>query len=395
MNLSHRLSTIPASPIRKLIPFAEQAKKQGVTVYRLNIGDPDIKTPEVMLTVLRQWDISTISYAQSKGDPEFLSALAWYYQRCGYPFITEHHIQVTSGGSEAIGMAMVAVCNPGDSLLVFEPFYANYQSIALLYDVRLVPIQTSLKNGFHLPDRSTIERYIDETTKGILLCNPNNPTGTVYRKDELTMLVSLAKDRDLFLLSDEVYREFVYDGRTHVSLLSYANELPEQIIVLDSVSKRYSLCGARLGALISINKELLDGVLRIAQGRLSSGFVDQKMAAKLVNVPDSYMQRVREEYEQRRNVVYEGLRSINGVGIHKPEGAFYTVVSLPVENAEMFCQWLLTDFRLEQETVMLAPANGFYLSEGKGKNEVRLAYVLEIPKLKRAIQILAKALDAW
>jgi aspartate aminotransferase len=392
---SKRLSAVPSSPIRKLVPYAVSAKEQGVTVYHLNIGDPDIKTPEVMLEVLKNWDKNPIGYDQSQGNPLFLSAMKTYYHRLGFSFITSSHIQVTSGGSEAIAMAMFAVCDAGDEILTFEPLYTNYNSYAVVTGITLRAIETSAGNGFHLPDREVIENAITKKTRAILICNPNNPTGTVYTKEEIEMLVSIAKKHGLFLLSDEVYREYTYDGRAHVSLFAYMQENPDLAIVLDSMSKRYSLCGARLGTLVTLNENVLKGVLAIAQGRLSSGFIDQMMAAKLTEVPDTYLEEVHDEYAKRRDVLYDGLRAIDGVVIPKPEGAFYTIVGLPVESAEDFAKWLLTDFRDNNETVMVAPAAGFYATPGKGKNEVRIAYVLNVDAIKRCIDILGKALVAY
>lgn len=383
------------SPIRKLVPYAQAAKKAGVHVYHLNIGDPDIKTPEVMLDVLKNWDINPIGYDQSQGDPDFLESMLAYYHRMGFTFLENRHIQVTSGGSEAISMAMFAVANPGDEILTFEPLYTNYNSYAVVNGIALKAILTTSDTGFHLPSQDVIEKSITSKTRAILICNPSNPTGTVYTEKEIRMLVDIAKKHGLFLLSDEVYREYTYDGRKHVSLLRFMQEIPDSAVVLDSMSKRYSLCGVRLGTLVTLNTDILSGVLAIAQGRLSSGLVDQKIAAKLVDVPDSYMSDVHEEYVKRRDVLYEGLKAIPGVVIPKPEGAFYTIVGLPVTDSEDFCRWLLTDFRDNNETVMIAPAAGFYATPGRGKNEVRIAYVLNIDSLKRSVEILRKALVAY
>ena len=405
-SLSQRLSLVPASPIRKLVPFAQAAKRNGVKVYHLNIGDPDIKTPDEMISVLRNWDKNPISYELSQGSTQFLDALTWYYHTLGYTFIDAKHIQVTNGGSEAISMALFATCEPGDEVIIFEPFYANYNSYTALNGVHIKAITTSIESGFHLPSKEIIENTISKNTKAILFCNPNNPTGTVYTKDEIEMLVDIASKHELFLLSDEVYREYTYDGKAQVSLLSYMQKIPNQAIVLDSMSKRYSLCGARLGALVSLSDDLLSGVLRIAQGRLSSGFIDQAMASKLIHVPHQYIENVQKEYELRRDVLFSGLQNIPGVTVCKPEGAFYVIVGLPVDDSEKFCQWLLTDFRDpsasslrkdsgqagQAETLMLAPAAGFYATEGKGKNEVRIAYVLNVTDLKRCIELLQKSL---
>ncbi|MEK7544019.1 MAG: pyridoxal phosphate-dependent aminotransferase [Patescibacteria group bacterium] len=398
---SHRLSAVPASPIRKLVPFAVAAKKAGVTVYHLNIGDPDIETPEVMIDVLHNWKDNPIRYGQSQGEPGFLEAVLSYYHGLGFSFLKTENVQVTSGGSEAIAMAMFAVADPGEEILTFEPLYTNYNSYAAINGIRLTAVFTDIKTGFHLPVQEEIEKLITEKTKAILYCNPNNPTGTVYTQAEVEMLVTIAKKHNLFLLSDEVYREYCYDGKKQVSLFSSMQEIPNLAIVLDSMSKRYSLCGARLGMLVSLNREIMAGVLCIAQGRLSAGFVDQAIASTLTEVPASYLAGVQEEYAKRRDVLFEGLRKIPGVTIPKPEGAFYTIVGLPVEDAEHFCQWLLTDFRDpsassgQAETVMLAPAAGFYATPGKGKNEVRIAYVLNTTKLSRCIEILAKALQVY
>lgn len=392
MKLSSRLADVPASPIRKLVPLAGEARKRGLKVYHLNIGDPDIQTPQEMISVLHKWNTNPIRYGQSQGEPVFLEALKTYYHGLGFDFLKTAHMQVTSGGSEAISMAMFAVANPGDEILTFEPLYTNYNSYAKVNGVHLVAVPTDIKTGFHLPN---IEPFISKKTKAILYCNPNNPTGTVYEREEIEMLVAMAKKYHLFLLADEVYREYVYDGRKHVSLFSYMQDIPDQAIVLDSMSKRYSLCGVRLGALISRNTDVMSGVLRIAHGRLSAGLVDQFVAAKLSSVPKKYLADVHKEYENRRDVLYEGLKKIPGVTIAKPEGAFYAIVGLPVADSEDFCRWLLTDFQDNKETVMLAPAAGFYATAGKGKNEVRIAYVLNTKDLKRCVELLALAISVY
>lgn len=396
--VSKRLLQVPASPIRKLVPFAQAAKRTGVKVYHLNIGDPDIETPQPMMNVLKDWKINPIGYSQSQGEPVFLSSLATYYHRLGATYLDIPNIQVTSGGSEAISMALFAVCEPGDEVIVFEPFYANYNTYAVVNGVNLVPIRTSIADGFHLPAASVIEKKITSKTRAILICSPNNPTGTVYTKDEMDMLVGLAKKHRLFLLSDEVYREYAYDGKKQTSLLSYMKAIPKQAIVLDSMSKRYNLCGVRLGVLISLNDDVMAGVLRMAQGRLSSGIIDQMVAAKLTDVSQKWMDETHAEWQKRRDVLYEGLKKMPGVTIPRPEGAFYSIVGLPVSDSEDFCRWLLTDFRDpsassgQAETVMVAPAAGFYATKGLGKNEVRIAYVLNTKDLTRCIGLLRKAL---
>lgn len=395
MNSSRRLRSVPASPIRKLVPLAVAAKKQGVHVYHLNIGDPDVPTPDVMIDVLRQWKTNPVRYGQSQGEPAFLEALKTYYHDLGFSFVQTKDMQVTSGGSEAIAMAMFATCNPGDEILTPEPLYTNYNSYAAINGIRLVAVATTIAGGFHLPPRGEIEKKITKKTRAILFCNPNNPTGTVYTKGEVEMLVALAKKHGLFLLSDEVYREYVYDGRRHVSLLSYMSRIPDQAIVLDSMSKRYSLCGARLGVLVSLHRGIMEGVLHIAQGRLSAGLVDQALGARLTAVPQKYLFGVHKEYQARRDVLYKGLKSIPGVTVAKPEGAFYAIVGLPVADSEHFCRWMLTDFRNYNETVMLAPAAGFYATAGKGKHEVRIAYVLNCKDLKRCVALLSAALKKY
>ncbi len=391
-SVSSRLHEVPTSPIRKLVPFAVEAKKKGIKVYHLNIGDPDIKTPEVMVNVLKNWSINPIRYAQSQGEPEFLESLETYYHRLGYSFIKTSNIQATSGGSEAISMAFFAICQGKEEVIAFEPFYTNYNSYAAINGVKIISVLTKGETGFHLPKRSDIEKKITKKTKAIIICNPNNPTGTVYTKEEMEMLVSICVKNNLFLISDEVYREFVYDGKEHVSILSFMKKYPDKMILLDSLSKRYSLCGARLGMIVSLNNDLLEGVLRIAQGRLSAGFVDQTMAEKLIEVGPSYFRAVHREYQTRRDILYHGLKSIPGVYLEKPEGAFYTIVKLPVKSSEDFCQWLLTDYKYKNETVMIAPAAGFYGTKGRGKDEVRIAYVLNVEDLKKAIEILRRAL---
>jgi len=395
MKLSDVAGLLPASPIRKLVPYAHAAKKNGIHIYHLNIGDPDIETPEVMLDVILHWKKKTISYADSHGQHELLKSLVGYYQRLGHEHLTIHNLQVTAGGSEGLLWTMLTVANSGDEILVFEPYYANYNSFSVLARVNLVPVLTHIENGFHLPKPEDIEKKITKKTKGILICNPGNPTGTVYTKKELDLLVRLAKKHHLYLLSDEVYREFTYDGTKAISMLEYTHQYPEGIIMIDSLSKRYSICGARLGVLVSYNKEFMDAVLKFAQSRLSAGFIDQLMAAKLSDVPRDYFRNVNNEYRERRDVLYEHLHKIPGVYCRKPEGAFYLIVKLPVKNAENFAKWLLTDFHDRKETVMIAPAQGFYKSQGLGVDEVRIAYVINKKSLIRSAELLKKALKAY
>lgn len=392
---SQRIQYLPISAVRKLAPYAYQAKKEGVKVYHLNIGDPDIKTPKLMLNVLRNWNINTVSYAQSSGELGLIQALKKYYQRLGFKKIKEGNIVVTVGGSEAVMMSFLTTCDSGDEILVFEPFYSNYASFAHLCNVKLVAVPTSIEDGFHLPNKKKIEERITGKTKAILFCSPNNPTGTVYTQEEIQLLVNIAKKRGLFLISDEVYREFVFDGKKHISILEFLDQIPQQIILVDSLSKRYSLCGARIGIFLSLNTELILGVAKIAQSRLSAGLIDQHMASQLVKIPASYTKAVIREYQKRRDVIYTQLSKIDNVLLTKPEGAFYLMVSLPVKNAEDFAIFLLKDFRLNNETVMLAPGAGFYLSSDQGLNQVRIAYVLNVGDLQKCIKIISAALKVY
>ncbi len=393
--VSKRITDLPISSVRKLSPYAIEAKKSGVKVYHLNIGDPDIKTPKIMLDSLKNLDLETINYAQSQGLPELISALKGYYQNLGFKEMNEENIVITVGGSEAMAMSLFAVAEEGDEVLVFEPFYSNYSSLAHLGNVKLVPVSTSIKNGFHLPKRKKIEEKITKKTKAILFCSPNNPTGTIYTKEEIQLLVSVAQKHNLFLISDEVYREFVFDGKKHISILDFLDQIPEQIILLDSLSKRFSLCGARIGILATLNKDIFKNVMKIAQSRLSAGLIDQIIASKLIKVPKSYTSKVIKEYQKRRDIIYSDLSKIPGVFLSKPEGAFYAMVSLPVKNAEDFAIFLLKDFRLNNETVMLAPGAGFYKSPEQGLNEVRIAYVLNLEDLKKSIKIISEALKKY
>ncbi len=392
---SQRIKDLPISAVRKLTPYALKAKAEGVKVFHLNIGDPDIKTPAVMVKVLQNFKLETIRYAQSSGEPELVQAIKNYYQKLGFKNINEGNMVVTIGGSEAIMMAFYAVTNPGDEILVFEPFYSNYSSFAHLNEIKIVPIPTKIENGFHLPAKNIIESYITKKTRAILFSSPNNPTGTVFTKEEMQTLVKIARKNDLFIISDEVYREFVFDNKSSTSILEYLQQIPDQIILVDSLSKRFSLCGARIGVLVTLNKEIIAGILKIAQSRLSGGLVDQLMAARLMKVPSSYTIAVVKEYQKRRDVLYDGLLKIEGVFLTKPEGAFYTMVSLPVKEAEDFAIFLLKDFRLNNQTVMLAPGAGFYATAGQGLDQVRIAYVLKVPDLLMCIKIISEGLKAY
>lgn len=395
LKVSERLSKIPASPIRKLASYAIRARKKGIKIIHLNIGDPDIKSPAVIINSLKNWQQNPISYANSQGEEKLIRALVWYYHNLGFKFIKNKHLQITLGGSEAILMTFLAIVDFQDEIIVFEPTYPNYFSLAACAGVKLVAIKTDIKYGFHLPNKSKIEQKITKKTKAILICNPNNPSGTIYTKKEIKLLVSLAKKHNLYLIADEVYREFCYQGKKHVSLLNYMKELPDRIIVLDSLSKRYSICGLRLGCLVSLNKEINAGVLRIAQGRLSAGKIDQLIASKLTQVSKNYFVRNINEYQKRRDFVYNQLLKVDGVTAYQPEGAFYLMVGLPVRDSEDFCRWLLTDFHLNRQTLMLAPGAGFYISKNFGKNEVRIAYVLNRTALKKGLEIFKEGLRVY
>lgn len=393
IKVSDRLSSLPVSATRKLTPYALDAKKSGVKILHLNTGDPDIKTPQVMIDVLKNWSINPIRYAQSTGEPKFIKALLSYYSGLGFD-IPEKEIIATVGGSEAVNLAFYSVASPGEEILTFEPFYSNYASCAHYAGIKITTVPAGAETNYHLPSKAEIESEITDKTRAILYCSPGNPTGAVFSKTEVELLVEIAKEHNLFLISDEVYREYIFEGK-HTSLLSYLNEIPDNAILLDSLSKRYSLCGARLGVIITKNQELLKGITKLTQVRLSGGLIDQEMASKMDEVPDSYIDDVREEYKKRRDVLYEGLTAIEGVKMSVPEGAFYTMVTLPVENAEDFAIFLLKEFRVDNETVMLAPGAGFYSTPGVGVDQVRIAYVLNTDDLKRAINIIKLGLEQF
>lgn len=392
---SHVAQTISASPLRAFIPFAEAAKKKGVHIYHLNIGDPDIKMPQVMYEFLRNWDKNPVPYSHSQGEPELIKSLLWYYERLGFNFLKHENIQITLGGSEGLLWTFVSICDPGDEILTFEPYYTNYNSYAVVARAKLIGISTSIENGFHLPKREEIEAHITKKTRAILFSNPSNPTGTVYTREELDMLADIAQKYDLYIIADEVYREFVYNGSKAISMLDYAERMPNNIIVVDSLSKRYSLCGARLGNIVSLNADLMATFLKLGQARLSAGTIGQRMAATLNQVDSPYFDAIVEEYGKRREIVVKGLKKIPGVICSEPEGAFYVIAKLPVDDASEFTRWLLTDFHVNSQTVMVAPAAGFYSTPGSGKDEVRIAYVLNTEALQKSIGILEKALVAY
>lgn len=391
--LSRRALAMPASPIRKLAPLADAAKARGTRVLHLNIGQPDIETPACIRDRLKQFDARVIEYSPSGGTPEFIRSLRVYYERRLGLALDARQILATTGGSEAIFFAMFAVANEGDEVLVIEPFYTNYRAFAAMAGVNLVAVASRGEEGFHLPPLDALESAITPRTRALLLCNPSNPTGTVYTREELESIAALCRERGLFLISDEVYREFVYDGREAISALTLP-DLDDRVIVVDSLSKRYSACGIRLGALVTRSAEVYDACLRMAQGRLSPPGIAQFIAVGAEALGDEYLRGVVEEYHARRDVLYHGLLSIPGVELRQPEGAFYCMPKLPVADTEHFAKWLLSDFEHEGETVMVAPAGGFYVSPS-GKSEVRMAYVLKQDRLRRAVEVLRAALEKY
>jgi aspartate aminotransferase len=392
-SISKKGKAMPASPIRKLVPFSEEAKRKGRIVYHLNIGQPDIPTPEVGLNALRNINLKVIEYSHSAGNESYRRKLAAYYQKIGIK-IDHTEMLITTGGSEAVLFALMSCINQDEEVITPEPFYANYNSIATIAGIKIVPVTSYIKEDFALPPIKDIEKKITSKTKGIIICNPNNPTGYLYSKKELFHLREIVKNNDLFFFSDEVYREFCYDGLEHFSAMNLEG-IENNVIMLDSVSKRYSECGVRVGALISKNKDVISTALRFAQARLSPPALGQLVAEASIDTPDGYFKEVNGEYTARRNFMVEALNKIPGVYCPKPKGAFYVVVKLPVDDSDKFAQWLLEEFEFNNQTVMLAPASGFYSTSGYGKNEVRIAYVLKIDDLKNAMETLAVALKVY
>lgn len=384
---------MPASPIRKLTPFADKAKSEGKKIYHLNIGQPDIETPEGMLNAVKNIDFKVWAYTPSEGTLSYRKKLAEYYNKLDYK-IGPENILVTTGGSEAITIAMMTCLDPGDEVIIPEPFYANYNGFACQADIVVKPILSHIENGFALPPISEFEKLITEKTRAIVICNPNNPTGYLYAQNELEELKKLVLKHDLYLFADEAYREFCYDGRTFISPM-HLEGLDENVIVMDTVSKRYSACGARLGCLITKNKTVLSAGLKFAQARLSPGLVEQIAGEAAVDTPDSYFEAVNTEYTKRRDILVSALNEIEGVFCPNPGGAFYVVARFPIDHADTFCQWMLESFSYQNETVMMAPATGFYSTEGAGKNEVRLAYVLNTGDLEKAMICLKKGLESY
>jgi aspartate aminotransferase len=391
--LSHRGAIMPPSPIRKLVPFADQAIEKGRHVYYLNIGQPDIETPATYWRAIRHHGRKVLEYGPSAGLTSYRKKLVEYYARYKIN-ISLDDIMVTTGGSEAILFALMAITDPGDEIIVPEPFYTNYNGFAIEASARIVTITSKIEEDFQLPPIDSIRSKISARTKGILICNPNNPTGYVYSEKELQSLREIVLQHNLFLLADEVYREFCYDGRVHISVM-HLQGIDDRAILLDSISKRFSACGARIGCLVTKNKEIVQTALKFGMARLCPPTLEQLGAEAGIDTPPLYLKKVLKEYTRRRDIMVEALRKIPGVVAPKPKGAFYLVTRLPVDDADRFAQWLLTDFHVDNETVLIAPANGFYSTPGLGKDEVRIAYVLNIEDIKKAMYILAEALKVY
>lgn len=390
--ISKRAKVMQASPLRKLAATAEERKKKGVKVYHLNIGQPDLLTASVVYDTIHELKQPTLAYAPSAGLNQTLSAWKNYFHHVGIEF-DEKELIVTAGGSEAIIFAMCAICDADDEIIVFEPFYTNYNGFATIANINLKPVPLTIENGFHLLGPEVIENYITPKTKGILITNPSNPTGAIYSITELRGLVDLVKKYNLFLLSDEVYREFSYDA-DFISIMNFP-EIHNQAILLDSCSKRFNVCGARIGVIASHNKEVIQSAFKFSMARLSVATIEQLAVLPLLNTPDDYVAPIVEEFHKRRDVVYELLKSIPDVTFYKPEGAFYIVIGLPVKDSEHFSQWLIEEFEDNKETVLIAPAQGFYATPNKGMNEVRLAFTLSVDELRRSLEIIKLALDVY
>jgi len=392
-SISNKGFSMPESPIRKLVPFAEKAKKEGVKVIHLNIGQPDIKTPRIALDAVKNNTISVLEYSRTEGSEVYRKKLAEYYAKNDI-HVTAQDIIVTTGGSEALSFTMGSIADTNDEIIIPEPFYANYNGFATAMGIKVVPVVSQIDDNFALPPIEEFEKLITPKTKAILICNPGNPTGYLYSKDEIQKLAALVKKRNLFLVADEVYREFTYDNKEHYSILQESG-MDEHAIMVDSVSKRYSMCGARIGCLVSKNNEIIKTALKFAQARLSPPTYAQIASEAALDTPQSYFDDVKEEYVERRNILIEELEKIDEVKIGHPQGAFYCIAELPIENSDDFAQWLLEEFRFNGETVMVAPAAGFYASEGLGLNQIRIAYVLDKDSLRRAVNILNEALKIY
>ncbi len=393
MHVSRRGQEIQASPLRRLKPFADKALERGIRIYFLNIGDPDVPTPQPVIDVFHHFSDQVLSYGPAQGLPELRQAIADYFRYYRIP-IDADNVLITLGGSEAIFFSFSVIADPGEEIIIPEPFYTNYNGFASFASVKIVPLTLSVENGFRLPPQKEIEARITPKTRGIVLCSPNNPTGTVYTPEELERVVELVKKHNLFLIGDEVYKEFVYDGGTHKSVLEYV-DIKDRVIVVDSISKRFSCCGARIGAVITRNREVYQSFLKFGMARLCPPSVEQRAALAAYRMDRSYFQTVRAEYQRRRDVLFKALSDIPGIVVPKPQGAFYIIVRLPVKNAEHFVTWMLNDFELDKETVMVAPADGFYSTPDKGKDEVRIAYILNEKDLKRAMEVFRVGLKKY
>ncbi len=391
--ISNKALQMPPSPIRKLVPYAEKAKKSGMKIFHLNIGQPDIESPQIMLDAVKAFPLKVIEYSHSAGIESYRKKLITYYQKYNINLDISELI-ITTGGSEAILIAVMSCMNPGDEIIIPEPFYANYNGFATYAGIKVIPIRSTIESGFALPSIEEFENAITPKTKAIMVCNPSNPTGYLYTRDELEALRKFVLKHDLWLLSDEVYREFCYDDKEYVSVM-HLEGIDQNVILLDSISKRYSACGARIGALISKNKEIMTSALKFAQARLSPPTFGQVAAEAAIDTPPEYFENVKKEYVARRDFVVDALNKIEGVFCPKPSGAFYCIARLPIDDADTFCQWLLESYNHNGETVMLAPATGFYSTPGAGKNEVRIAYVLKIDDLRKAMICLDEALKIY
>jgi aspartate aminotransferase len=392
LTISNRGRQMPPSPIRKLVPFAEAAKKKGIKVYHLNIGQPDIETPAAILDAVRNADIKVLEYSHSAGNESYRIKLVQYYKRVGID-VNYDQIMITTGGSEAIMFGFFTCLNAGDEVIIPEPFYANYNGFACAAGVNVVPITSQIETGFALPPIADFEKVITTKTKAIIICNPNNPTGYLYSKEEMEALKKICLQHDLYLFSDEAYREFCYDGE-YISAMHLLG-MEQHVVLMDTISKRYSACGARIGALVTKNKEVYDAAMKFAQARLSPPGLAQIMGEAAVDLPDSYFDEPKAEYLKRRNLLVSRLNAMEGVYCPNPGGAFYAIAKLPIDDSDKFCQWLLEDFSYQNQTVMLAPATGFYGTPGLGKNEVRLAYVLNTASINAAMDCLENALTVY
>ncbi|MDB4134148.1 pyridoxal phosphate-dependent aminotransferase [Flavobacteriaceae bacterium] len=391
--ISNKGILMPESPIRKLVPYAENAKKRGIKVYQLNIGQPDIETPKVALDAVKNNEIKVLAYSRSEGSEKYRTKLCAYYDSKNI-VVSANDIIVTSGASEALLFTFGSIMDKDDEIIVPEPFYANYNGFSIANSLKIVPVISKIENNFSLPEIEDFEKLITKKTKAILICNPNNPTGYLYSKNEIKKLVEIVKKHDLFLIADEVYREFTYDGESHYSIMQESS-IDQNAIMIDSVSKRYSMCGARIGCVVSKNKKVIETVLKFAQARLSPPTYAQIASEAALETPDLYFEEINKKYIQRRNVLISELRKINGLKVASPKGAFYCIVELPIKDANVFAQWILEDFDVNNETIMVAPAEGFYSTKGLGKNQIRIAYVLNEEDLKKSVMILKKALDKY